>query len=785
MDQLLRRLRAIARIGIWGIADGQPSSPPRGGGGARFVGIGGVVGLMLLVCGFLLLAHDLRSAGRRDASRDLASTSHLLADHAGRLFEVVDIALRDAARRTSGLDWEAIARSGELQQGLRDLRDALPYVEDVWLNDAEGTLRLTSFAFPTPPSTVADRDAFHRAARGIEALQIGERIVGRVTGRSTFLLARGLAHPDGSFRGMVSVTADLAYFDGYWARTQLPLDARVSLVRAGTLDILAQYPPPRPDADFVAPPDALRSSVAASPAAGAFVFPEADGGRLAAYRRVSNLPIYVMVSVSDAAIASAWRARLGAYVPLATMAALALTALTFIALRQARSESLALADLVRSRAALRDANVALEARVAARTAALSASEAALRRLNDELETRVREEVVAREEAQARLGHAQRMEALGQLAGGVAHDINNVLQTVLGMAETIEDVADGNEEITFLARDVMEAAERGSSITQRLLVFARKGELRAEALDPVALLRGVQGMLARTLGSATSVRVSAEPSLPMLIADKRQLETVLVNLAANARDAMPGGGALLFSARAAEVDEDGAAPPFRPGRYVRLTVADTGEGMSREVLARATEPFFTTKEAGKGTGLGLAMAQGFAEQSGGGLTIESETGRGTSVHLWLPVASGPRSFASSAPAVVSRRGHQQRVLLVDDDGAVRAATARQLEKAGYQVVAVASGLAALALLATGEAADAMVVDASGIGMDGLALIRDARQMREGLPVVVLSGVTTDEVALATAGACSLLRKPGSSAQIAACLKALLNEQPAGMEVSGQA
>ena len=399
-------------------------------------------------------------------------------------------------------------------------------------------------------------------------------------------------------------------------------------------------------------------------------------------------------------------------------------------------------------------------------AAVRAGDAALRRLNEELETRVRQEVAARQKAQAQLAHGQRMEALGQLAGGIAHDFNNVLQAVGGGAKLIEDAGDNLARVRRIAAMVREAAGRGGAVTRRLLAFSRRADLRAEPLNAQDLLRGMQEVLAYTLGGGITVDLEVEVRLPPLLADKGQIETVLVNLAANARDAMAGQGTITLSAVAALVSgEDGEGlPQLAPGAYIRLSVHDAGVGMSPEVLARASEPFFTTKPRGKGTGLGLAMARGFAEQSGGAFALESELGRGTTVSLWLPVAedelrtAGP-SASNLPPPVKGRHG---RLLLVDDEAIVREITAEGLRAAGFVVRVAAEAAEALDVLASDEKVDLLVSDLSMPGMDGLALIRNAQRRRPGLPAILLTGYATDAAELALGGALSgtfsLLRKP---------------------------
>ena len=417
-------------------------------------------------------------------------------------------------------------------------------------------------------------------------------------------------------------------------------------------------------------------------------------------------------------------------------------------------------------------------------AALSASEAELRCMNEGLEARVREEMAARAAAQARLAHAQRMEALGQLAGGIAHDFNNVMQAVQGGAGLIRRRASDAQTVDHLARMVEEAAERGASVTRRLLAFARRDELRAEAVDLPALLAGVQEVLEHTLGAGIVVRTEAAGAgpLPSLLADKGQLQTVLVNLAANARDAMPRGGTLTVAAEAESVEpgRPPLQPGLNPGRYVRLAVSDTGEGMPAEVLARASEPFFTTKGVGKGTGLGLAMARGFAEQSGGALAIRSMPGAGTTVTLWLPATQdAPSRGEQDIGASRTPQAHVVRVLVVDDEALVREVLAEGLEEHGYTALRAGSAEAALAMLAAGEAVDVLLTDFAMPGADGLALIGTARRHRPGLPAVLLTGNVSGEVEARLAldgvagGVFTLLRKPVRAGQLAERIGLLLD------------
>lgn len=403
----------------------------------------------------------------------------------------------------------------------------------------------------------------------------------------------------------------------------------------------------------------------------------------------------------------------------------------------------------------------------------------LRELNRALEVRVAAEVAAREAAQVRAAHAERMQALGQLAGGIAHDFNNVLQAVHGGASLIERRPDDPESVRRFARMILDASARGAAITGRLLAFGRRSNLRAEPLDPGELLHGLREILAHALGVSLSVLVDAPADLPAVMADRGQLETALVNLATNARDAMPEGGVLGLSAAREQVPHAGRhRAGLHPGRYVRIVVTDTGTGMDAATLARASEPFFTTKPIGKGTGLGLAMARGFAEQSGGGFAIESRPAEGTTVTLWLPVAEGARipEARGGGDEVPSVAASATRILVVDDDPIARQVLAAELEDAGYDVIEASDGEVAGRMIEGGLQLDAMVTDLSMPGGDGLALIRRAQALRPRLPAILLASYTGEGAAMAVGGAVSgqveLLRKPVSRNQLADRLAALL-------------
>jgi PAS domain S-box-containing protein len=393
-------------------------------------------------------------------------------------------------------------------------------------------------------------------------------------------------------------------------------------------------------------------------------------------------------------------------------------------------------------------------------------QAVLERLVDERTRELRE-------TQARLAHTERLQALGQLAGGIAHDINNVLQAVQGGSALLERRCNDPSAVRRLANLILDAAERGAAVTSRLLAFSRRADLQAEPIDVALLLQSMKDMLAHTLGTGIDVRILAPKDLPTLVADKAQLETALINLATNARDAMNGMGILTLAA-ADEVlrhaTRFGRHLFLEPGRYIHLSVTDTGCGMDAATLGRVTEPFFTTKAHGKGTGLGLAMAKGFSEQSGGGIHIESAPGRGTIVHLYFPASAGAASLPSQDKETLhaSMEGGNVRVLLVDDDAMVRDVVQAQMEEAGLIVSACASGCEALACIDQGDSVDVLISDLSMPVMDGLTLIREAKRRRPNLPAILLTGFSTNVADIPVDGEFDepflLLRKPISGEAI---------------------
>lgn len=345
---------------------------------------------------------------------------------------------------------------------------------------------------------------------------------------------------------------------------------------------------------------------------------------------------------------------------------------------------------------------------------------------------------ALEETRARFIQAQKMEAIGQLTGGVAHDFNNLLAVVLGNLSLARKRLPHDRKLRQLIENSIQAAERGATLTKRMLAFARRQELETGPINVPDLVRGMAELLQRSISSTIPVNTQFPLQLPLAFADASQLELALLNLTVNARDAMPEGGTITIAAREERVGVDDAAG-LSPGSYVCLSVTDTGTGMDDATLARAMEPFFTTKGVGKGTGLGLSMIHGFAEQSGGRLVLRSNLGQGTTAELWLPVAEGDQLRAEGhAPASEFPSMHALTVLVVDDDPLVLMNTGAMLEDLGHEVLEATSGEQALRVLRRAENIDLVITDQMMPGMIGTQLIDALKAEYAELPVILASG-----------------------------------------------
>jgi signal transduction histidine kinase/ActR/RegA family two-component response regulator len=448
-------------------------------------------------------------------------------------------------------------------------------------------------------------------------------------------------------------------------------------------------------------------------------------------------------------------------------------------------------ELYRKTRQLEQFNADLERRVEERTAEL-------RKFNEELEQKIEERTRERETALAQLFEAQKMDTIGRLTGGVAHDFNNLLMAVLGSLTLLEKRLPDDPHLRRLLQNALQGADRGKALTQRLLAFSRRQDLKPQAVDFAHLVHGMEELLKRAVGQGIEFSGEFPADLPPLLVDANQLELALLNVALNARDAMPNGGNVKITAQAETVaapespktrreagngftnsagNPSGAAA-LLPGDYVRITIIDTGIGMDEATLARATEPFFTTKGPGKGTGLGLSMVHGLAAQSGGLLRIHSEPNAGTVVHLWLP-------RATNAPVVVVRSPESDganrpqtapcQVLIVDDDSLVLTGTAAMVSDLGHTPVEAHSGAQALELLASGLKIDVVLTDQAMPSMTGLQLAEFVRERYPGVPIIIATGYAELPVDPKSLGI-RRLTKPCTQDEIAAAIHAAVQVSP---------
>jgi len=378
--------------------------------------------------------------------------------------------------------------------------------------------------------------------------------------------------------------------------------------------------------------------------------------------------------------------------------------------------------------------------------------------------------------EAQLQHSQRLEAVGQLTGGVAHDFNNLLTAIMGTLEIARLCLDRPEKAKQHIQHALDSSQRAATLTQRLLAFSRKQSLEPEIVDLHRLVQGMENLLGRTLGEGVAVSTTCgEIPWPVSI-DRAQMENAVLNLAINARDAMDGGGALeIETSNQKLAGDDARAVGVAPGRYVRLTVRDSGTGMSADVLSKVFEPFFSTKEVGRGSGLGLSMVYGFANQSGGTVTIDSEEGVGTTVHMWLPRSGDARTGDEQRSDAVEPKGAGEVILVVEDDPAVRDTAVSLLRSLGYQTLAAHNGAVALAAMDASDV-DLVLTDVVLPGdVNGKDVLLEARRRVPGLPALLTSGYAEDVIAKhgGTEPGVGVLTKPYTRLELATRVREMLD------------
>ncbi|HEV7372286.1 hybrid sensor histidine kinase/response regulator [Arenibaculum sp.] len=628
----------------------------------------------------------------REAEETIIRTGAVLHEHARKVFETHDLVLGQIDEHIRGLSWDEIS-SPETSAYLARLNEPLEQAVSIWITDADGIARAGSRPFQ-PGASAADRDYFRAQRERDAGLFVGTVFKGRVTGISSFAVSRRRTTADGRFDGIIHVSVSPEYFAGFFAQASPPIDHAAVLIRADG-EILAREPR-REENPPLGPDSPLLREIAREPEGGHFVARSTIDGveRHYAYRKVEDFPLYVGFGVDTDAVLSRWRRNVLVYGLVAGLASLVLLGTSWLALRGFRSE--------------RAAHLAL-----------------------------RREAEQRAEAEERLRQAQKMDALGQITGGVAHDFNNLLQALSGCLALIDRRAK-LPEIRPLIEAGQQAIDRGAKLVQQMMAFSRRQALRPEPIDVRDRVLAMSQLLDRVLRADIPLETEFGPGLWTVEVDPTQFELALINLAVNARDAMPEGGTLAIGAANATLGP--GDPSGLTGDFVRLWVSDTGCGMPPEVAARAFDPFFTTKPVGEGTGLGLSQVHGLAHQSGGTAWIESTPGAGTTVVLLLRRSLAPVGAADGAVAPVAAvRRDGRRILMVEDDPVVASTVGAALAEAGYEVARVSTADDALPLLASRARIDLLFSDVVMPGKrSGIDLAMEARRLRPELPVILTTG-----------------------------------------------
>jgi two-component system NtrC family sensor kinase len=647
----------------------------------------------ILPASLLAYASFVNYQALEEATADrLERTLDVLQEHTLRVFQTVDrtIAEIDEVLRHDSDD-SIRAREERFHQRLKRTQTTLPQVEAIWAFDRTGRPLAASTVFPVPPAlNNADRDYFRAQADRDAGTFLGEVIQSRIGQFTFFVVSRRRTSPDGSFNGIIAVTVPPASFQAFYARVGRGTALSAGLIRTdGTF--LARYPDagglPR-----LRPGNSFNRAIEAAPESGVFVATSQIDGieRRIAYRKIPGYGVYVQAGYRTDAIRSELWSTMAGHLLYGLPATALLLGLTFLALRRTR-EFLAEAE-------------------------------------------------RRQAAEVRLKQAQRLEAVGQLTGGVAHDFNNLLMVVSGNVERLRrDILEPRQRRALDAID--KAARRGASLTRQLLTFSRQQTLAPSVVDLHRRLPKLADMLKSSLRGDIAVSLDVPPGLWPVKVDPGELELAILNLGINARDAMPNGGALTLSARNTTLS-GGAGPEDPEGDFVAIAVRDTGIGIPPEVLPKVFEPFFTTKEVGKGTGLGLSQVYGFARQTGGVARITSEVGRGTEIVIYLPrsreaVAAAPEE---SGPAAEWRGAGT--ILLVEDNPEIAEVSKTNLEELGYVVLHAANAQAALDAVEGDRAIDLVFSDIVMPGpMTGLDLARHLRVLRPGMPIVLTTGYSS--------------------------------------------
>lgn len=682
--------------------------------------------LALPIALFAVAAAISYSSTNDTANREIERTVAVAHEHALKVFETIDRSLAELNEVVRGLSDDDIrAREPELHRRLKRLTDSLPQLKSAWIFDADGQALVNSIVSPPPAVGFGDRDYFYAHVDQSIGSFIGTALSPRppYQGARFFGVSRRRESDDGRFIGVIQASVLPEYFESFYARIGSEPGSFFAMGRTDGA-MLTHFP--RLDRDLrLDPAGPVGQKIAAQPQHGliTIVWPSDGIERRIGYRRVAEYPIYVSAGLETSAIRSRWLATIGQHLVFGVPATALLFLLLALALRRTRH--------------------------------------------------LQAEAAKRREAEEALKHSQRLEALGQLTGGVAHDFNNLLTVIRASVDLLNRPQLTEERRQRYITAIADSVARAARLTSQLLAFARRQTLKPEVFDVGARMQSLHDMLATLLGPAIEI-VMQLPSEPCLVnADASQFETALINMATNARDAMQGKGRIVFRVEATATVSDAPAPPAGASGasygFVRVTVSDTGIGIPAARLGRIFEPFFTTKQVGQGTGLGLSQVFGFARQSGGEVTVTSEVGHGSTFSLYLPRVPPDqlpqRQAPNTAPAVT---GSGMSVLVVEDNIELANFAADGLTELGYSITLVDNATDALAeLVVDADRFDVVFSDVVMPGMTGLDLAREVHDRGIDVPVVLTTGYSQ---ALSQEGAAGfdLVQKPYSIEELSRIL-----------------
>ncbi|WP_375790061.1 ATP-binding protein [Bradyrhizobium sp. Pha-3] len=671
---------------------------------------------------FMFASAMSRISTREAADQEIQRTLDVAHEHALKVFETIDRSLAEVTEVVRGMsDADIVAREKSLHERLRRVADTLPQVKSIWVFDASGHALVNSLVEPAPDIDFSDRDYFRIHADRDIGTYIGEVLTPRppYQGARFFSVGRRRNNEDGSFGGVIQASVLPEYFENFYAKIGREPGSFLALIRTDG-SILAHFPVIDHDARFE-PSGPLGQQIVANPETGGMTIRSpADGiERRMRYQRLAEYPIYVSAGLETSAIQARWISTMAQHLIFGIPA----TALLFglLALAYRRTE----------------------------------------RLQEEADRRI--------EAEDALRHGQRLEALGQLTGGVAHDFNNLLTVIRASVDMLRrpDLPEPRRQRYIDA--ISNTVNRAAKLTNQLLAFARRQTLKPEVFDVCQNVRTLSEMITTLIGSRIEIAAQVPDETCLVNADAGQFETAIINMAVNARDAMDGVGRLTIAVRAVKNLPSEAITPPSPHGHVAVSVADTGVGIPQELFGRIFEPFYTTKEVGHGTGLGLSQVFGFAKQSGGEVTVTSEVGKGSTFTLYLPRVVGRHNaqaqLTEDAPSVDPTSAS---VLIVEDNAEVGKFAADTLTQLGCTCVLVENATHALEELAVDpDRFDLVFTDVVMPGMSGIELAEEIRRQRLDLPIVLASGYS-QVLSQQGSGGFELLQKPYSAEQLARVL-----------------